>query len=176
MALPQQKFREVVFQMLYSHDLSQHQGEEVGDLLMKELSITRKAVREAAARVAKVWVALPQIDAHISRTSHAYAFDRIQAIERNILRLGVYELLMDEQIPPKVAISEAMRLSKKFGTPESVLFVNAILDAIYKESRGEAVDQNHVRQATEAFVASEEVAKQASQEQKLSAEEEEHEE
>lgn len=172
MPLPQQKFREVVFQMLYSHDLSQHQGEEVGDLLMNELAITRRSVRQAAMRVAKVWVVLPELDSHISRTSHAYAFDRIQAIERNILRLGVYELLMDEQIPPKVAISEAMRLSKKFGTPESVLFVNAILDAIYKESRGEGVDLHAISQAAEAFSAGEQLAELASQEYPLTTDKE----
>ena len=68
----------------------------------------------------------------ISETSLSYDLDRIHSVERNVLRLGIYELFYETEIPPKVAIAESIRLSKKFGTPESVSYVNAIIDNLYK--------------------------------------------
>jgi N utilization substance protein B len=71
------------------------------------------------------------IDEKITSLSPDYSFARISRVEKTILRLGVYEILFDDLIPPLVAISEAIRLTRKFGTPESARFVNAILDRVY---------------------------------------------
>jgi transcription termination factor NusB len=56
-------------------------------------------------------------------------------VDRNILRLGIFELLWMEAIPPKVAINEALEVAKKFSTHESSRFLNGILDRIHKEFR-----------------------------------------
>ena len=56
-------------------------------------------------------------------------------VDRNILRLAVYELLYTTDVPPKVAINEAIEITKKFGTKESSRFVNGLLDRIHKELR-----------------------------------------
>ena len=56
-------------------------------------------------------------------------------IDRNILRLAVYELLWTEDVPPKVAINEAIEIAKKFGTRESGRFINGILDRVHRELR-----------------------------------------
>lgn len=133
MALAQQKFREIVFQLLYSSDFVQSDGELMLDLIMNELEVSKKNVRTAQERVEKIREKLPEIDALIASVATSYDFDRIQSVIRNILRLGVYELQFDPEIPPKVAIAEAMRLSKKFSTPESASFVNAILDKLQKK-------------------------------------------
>jgi N utilization substance protein B len=132
MTIPQQKFREIVFQMLYSFDMGQTSDEDLCSLMMKEVSVSRKVVKEALDKVKLVQKHLPKIDAMISETSVAYDLDRIHSVERNVLRLGIYELYFDAELPPKVAIAEAIRLSKKFGTPESVSYVNAIIDNLYK--------------------------------------------
>jgi len=163
MAVPLQKFREVVFQMLYSYDISHATDENMLDLLTKELSVTRKTVRDAQERVHQIRQKLDQIDEMITKTSHAYAFERIQSVERNVLRLGIFELFFDETIPPKVAISEAMRLARKFGTKESAIFVNAILDALYKSSLGENIDEKQLKHSFEELDKSEQIAKEASQ-------------
>ncbi|HSX14156.1 MAG TPA: transcription antitermination factor NusB, partial [Chlamydiales bacterium] len=68
---------------------------------------------------------LSEIDEKISLYSTDYAFERISLVEKTILRLGIFEL---ERLPPPIAIAEAIRLTRKFGTPESAQFVNAILD------------------------------------------------
>ena len=75
-----------------------------------------------------------EIDQSITTHSKEYEFDRIPRVEKNLIRLGVFEMKYSKETPPKVAISEAIRLARKFATHESAKFVNAILDAIYKES------------------------------------------
>ena len=134
MPLPVQKFREMVFQMLYAYDFSHGEEEDVIDLLMHELKVTKKAAREAHQKVRAILDKMDEIDNKIRPASTEYQFERISRVEKNILRLGIYELCYDDRIPPKVAITEAIRLCRKFGTPESADFVNAILDSIYKGS------------------------------------------
>jgi len=128
MALPKQKFREIVFQLLFSDDFGS--DEEVITLLMSELAVSKKTVREAIEHKAQIETKQTEIDRLIAHTSKAYDFERISRVERSILRLGIYELLHDASIPLKVAIAEAIRLARKFGTPESASFVNAVLDAV----------------------------------------------
>lgn len=164
MAIPQQKFREVVFIMLYSVDISRAKGKEMQDLLMAELAVTKKVVREAQDRIEKILQKQSEIDATISKSSLSYAFERIQTVERNILRLAIFEMLFDDEIPPKVAIVEAVRLARKFSTPESSLFINAILDNVYKTSLGEAVDTKQIDLVVDQLIESEKKAKDAAEE------------
>ena len=171
MPIPKQKFREIVFQFLYSQDVGEGSEAAMIALFTKELSVTRKAVQEAIARAKEVNRHLAAIDEHIKRASTSYSFERIQSVERNILRLGVFELLFDDTIPPKVAIAEGIRLARKFGTPESATFVNALLDAIYKSSTGEEVDQNTLISSVEALKSSEDIANKVAQDPKQLSEE-----
>jgi transcription antitermination protein NusB len=137
MAVPQQKFRELVFQMLYSYDTGKGVNLDNQLLLMKELAVTKKTVFLAQDRIDLVKAKIPELDKIISKASHSYKFERIPSVERNILRLGIYELMFDESIPPKVAIAEAMRLARKFSSPEAGAFINALLDHIYQAKLGE---------------------------------------
>ena len=133
MTIPIQKFRELVFQMLYSHTMGVTNEKALCSLLVQQLSVTKKDAQAALERVNLVKEKIDQIDALIAETSDAYDFERIHSVERNVLRLGVYEMFFDDEIPPKVAIVEGIRLSKKFGAPESTSYVNAILDHLYKK-------------------------------------------
>ncbi|MBS0626457.1 MAG: transcription antitermination factor NusB [Verrucomicrobia bacterium] len=134
MALPPQKFREIVFQILFSRDFDPDEGGEIVPFLMNELKVTRRAMLDAEGKANLILNRLPEIDGKIGPASTEYTFERISRVEKSILRLGTYEILHDSTIPPKVAIAEAIRLCRKFGTPESANFVNAILDTIYRES------------------------------------------
>lgn len=133
MALPNQKFREVVFLLLYSYDMGKTDPKDQIPMIMNELAVTRKAVLIGKETVDRLILSIDDIDAMIGAASKEYSFDRIQSVERNILRLALFEMLYDKNVPPKVAIAEAIRLAKKFSTPESISFVNAVLDRIYKE-------------------------------------------
>src|SRR5437762_3316098 len=127
MTLPQQKFREIVLLLLYNHDFSQGKEEDSTAMVMQELNVSQKYLLQAHEIRRAIESKLPEIDQKILDTSSSYEFDRIPRIECNILRLGVYELLYSPQIPDKVAISEAIRLARKFASPESTAFVNAVL-------------------------------------------------
>ncbi|MBI5150873.1 MAG: transcription antitermination factor NusB [Candidatus Omnitrophica bacterium] len=90
-------------------------------------------VREFADRLtAGVEAGIRDIDDKISRYAANWQLKRMAVIDRNILRLGVYELLHTSDIPPKVTINEAVELAKKYGDLESGKFVNGILDKIHK--------------------------------------------
>lgn len=141
MAVPQQKIREIVFQLLYGYDWPVDEKDALHTLVSKEAKVSKKVVLEAQERVQLIRSHQQELDTIIASSSKAYDFDRIPSAERNILRLGVFELLFDNEIPPKVAIAEAIRLGRKFSTPESATFINAILDALYKEKMAKAEDE-----------------------------------
>jgi len=75
---------------------------------------------------------LDSIDKEIEERAQNWAFDRISVIDRNILRLGVAELIYFEDIPPRTTINECIELAKSFGTQESARFVNGLLDGILR--------------------------------------------
>jgi N utilization substance protein B len=159
MAFRIQKFREILFQLLYSHEIGHPNEEDMIPLIMKEVSVTRKTVREAQEKLQALLEKLPEIDEIIAKTSVSYSFERIQNVEKNILRLGVFELIYEADIPPKVAIAEAMRLARKFGSPEAASFVNALLDNIYKAQQGIHVDAHELTHTSETLLKSEEKTK-----------------
>lgn len=151
MVLPQKKAREVVFLILYTRDINQEGLEGLETLIRPELEISKKCYMEAFERVQKIEEYLSEIDMIISRISTAYDFNRIQSVEKNILRLGAYEILYDADIPSKVAITSAIQLAKKFSTPASCQFINAILDNLYQESLGHAIDEKEIRTSSIAL-------------------------
>ncbi len=81
---------------------------------------------------------LEELDRMIGERTVGWRFERLALIDRNILRLGVYELLFLDEVPPEVAMDEAVELAKKFGTEQARSFINGILDRIWKE-HGEQV-------------------------------------
>lgn len=83
-----------------------------------------------------------EIDDVLNRFAPNWTVDTMTLIDRNVLRLGVYELKLDETIPSKVAINEAIELGKTFGGDASGKFVNGVLGAVYKDM----VDQGIVKQ------------------------------
>ena len=74
-----------------------------------------------------------EIDKYITKYATEWPLDQITIVDRNILRIGVYELIFDQNIPAKVAINEAIEIAKAFGGESSGKFVNGVLGAIYKD-------------------------------------------
>jgi N utilization substance protein B len=87
-----------------------------------------------------------QLDEHIKKHAKNWDFHRIAAVDRNIMRLAIYEMLNRDDIPPVVSINEAVDIAKKFSTQDSGKFVNGILDKVRGEilrpSRGEGSKAN----------------------------------
>ncbi len=76
---------------------------------------------------------IPEIDKIITQTAPEWPLDQITVIDRSILRLGIFELLFAKEVPPKVAINEAVELGKAFGGESSGKFVNGVLGTLYKQ-------------------------------------------
>lgn len=75
---------------------------------------------------------MKEIDPKIEKAAPEWPIDQVSLIDRNILRLGIFELLYDDDIPPKVAINEAIELAKAYGTDASSKFINGVLGTIYR--------------------------------------------
>lgn len=149
MAIPFQKLREIVLQLLYSQDINKTDETQLIRLLAAELAVPKSVIKQAQTKVIALLSRVDELDQLIGEASTSYTFERIHRIERNVLRLGTYELLHDPTIPPKVAIAEAIRLTRKFAAPESAAFVNAVMDNIYKASLGENMSVDQVKEAFE---------------------------
>lgn len=140
MTLPPQKFREIVFQILFSAQFNTENLDDTAFMLMSILKVTKRSVLNASLKAQEVLSLLEEIDQKISDTSHEYQFSRISSAEKCALRLGCFELLYDPSIPNKVVIAEAIRLTRKFGALEGADFVNAILDNLHKTDSEEKTD------------------------------------
>ena len=88
---------------------------------------------------------IQEIDMTIQGYAPEWPLDQITIVDRNVLRIGIYELTLDTTIPPKVAINEAIELAKSFGGSSSGKFVNGVLGSIYKDM----VDQGHTKIAND---------------------------
>lgn len=127
--------REAAVQYLYQREL---QADE-SDALLGEFYRLRglsPSARKFCETLLTGWMAhRAQIDAAIREHARNYEFSRLSAVDRNVLRIACQELLFCEDIPPAVAINEAIEIAKKFSTQESGKFVNGILDNIRKAHR-----------------------------------------
>jgi transcription antitermination protein NusB len=123
--------REVALQVLYQ--IEQNPGtsaDEVGRFVKRRLLDDRKLCEFTEGLIAGVKEHQAHIDATISQVAENWRLDRMAAIDRNILRLGAYEMLFRPEVPAKVAINEALELAKRYSTAQSSRFVNGILDRV----------------------------------------------
>ena len=130
------KSREVALQFLYQLDLhgagdpAPHEDEFWG---RHPVDQDTRSFAESLVRGSKQHQS--ETDQLITQYAEHWDLDRMAVVDRNILRLAVHELLWRPDVPPKVAINEAIELAKKFGTAESSRFINGLLDRILKEHR-----------------------------------------
>jgi N utilization substance protein B len=123
--------REVALQVLYQ--VEQNAGipvAEVHQFINRRLLADSKLVEFTEGLIAGVRENQPRIDDMIQGVAENWRLDRMAAIDRNILRLGAYEVLYRGEVPPKVAINEALELAKRYSTAQSSRFVNGILDRV----------------------------------------------
>jgi N utilization substance protein B len=124
--------REVALQLLFHWDLNVQQSLVGADLeLFWEFRPSIQGVRTFATNLLNGVIARQAtIDEKITKYTANYELRRISAVDRNILRMAIYEMLFADDVPPIVAINEAIDIAKKFGTEESGKFVNGVLDRV----------------------------------------------
>ena len=127
------KAREYVLQMLYQLDITRGcwQGILKSFWENSDRLENSEELKDFSAQLLEgVIKHMQEIDKKISKYAANWQLERMAFVDRNIMRLGCFELLFRQDIPPKVAINEAVELAKKYSGPESGKFVNAILDQI----------------------------------------------
>jgi N utilization substance protein B len=122
--------------MLYQWDLTRAPMDEVARSFWRVRTSTdaTKAMAERLARGAQANAV--RLDGLIAEAATNWRFERIAAVDRNLLRLGAYELDMERDTPPSVVIDEAVEIAKRFGEVDSPSFVNGVLDAVRRMVRG----------------------------------------
>lgn len=129
--------REVALQLLYQLEFSPQEPLEEALGRYREAFGAPDGVWEFARQLVEgVRAHLPEIDDTLRRYSERWPLERMGAVDRNVLRLAVYELRWMPEIPWKVTINEAVEMGKRFGQERSGAFINGILDRIAKDLRG----------------------------------------
>jgi N utilization substance protein B len=129
--------RTVVLQSLYEWDFY-HQKKDITDILERNLAEFAPGVDEPEFGwkiLQGVAEHLRDIDNVIRKAAPEWPLEKIAIIDRNILRIGLYELLYADpnEVPPKVAINESIELAKNYGGPNAARFINGVLGTIYRE-------------------------------------------
>ena len=124
------KARTVALQTLYELDCSIHKPKKVLARLLRETALPDEAADFAQNLVNGVLQNRKDIDDMIRKFAPAFPVEQITAIDRNILRLAIFEILFDNRVPVKAAINEAVELAKSFGSDTSQKFVNGVLGSV----------------------------------------------
>ena len=135
--MSRRKAREIALQALFQFDFTKNDDENLIEMLIKETNglnqqsilFTREIIKGTIAN-------LEAIDATIKTVSNDWKIERMAAVDRNIVRMAVYELKFNsEDTAPKIIINEAIEIAKIFGSDESSRFVNGILGALIKKDK-----------------------------------------
>lgn len=132
------KGREIALQILYQCDWNIIENidkvimEYARDLASEVIPEDDPALAFGQTRLRGVLTHKAEIDSILKKNAEHWRLDRMASVDRNILRIGAFELCYCPDIPPKVAINEALELAKKFCGEESSAFVNGILDSVLR--------------------------------------------
>jgi len=124
------KARTVALQTLYELDCSAHKPNGVLSRLLGEKALPDEAADFAGSLVNGVLQQKKNIDDVIRRFAPAFPINQMAPIDRNILRLAIFEILFDNRVPMKAAINEAVELAKSFGGDTSQKFINGVLGSV----------------------------------------------
>ncbi|XOF34659.1 MAG: transcription antitermination factor NusB [Candidatus Electrothrix sp. YB6] len=129
------KSRELALQFLYAHDLQERSvaAEAVRDGLQEFCTCFKtdsKAFSYTEELITGICGRQQEIDSALARCSHHWRVERMALIDRNILRIATYEMLYGGDVPATVVINEALEIAKRYAEPESVGFINGILDSL----------------------------------------------
>ncbi len=122
--------RALALKALYESDTSGHNAEDVLTRLLEKEILSQENIDFARELVNGVLDNLEAIDGHIHTYAPAWPLKQMPLIDKNILRLAIFEILLNNKVPVKVAINEAVELAKKYGSENSSRFVNGVLGSV----------------------------------------------
>ena len=145
--------RSIVLQSLYEFDFRKDKNPKIEEIVKRNMEEFGQGVEEndfIDSLIKGVLSKKKQIDQIIEKSAPEWPLEQITIVDRNILRIGIYELKFDPEIPSKVAINEAIEVAKTFGGESSGKFVNGVLGAIYKETGVKEVDTKKQEEESQA--------------------------
>ncbi|HEX5481895.1 MAG TPA: transcription antitermination factor NusB [Terriglobia bacterium] len=126
------KARELALQMLFQWDVGQHAPAEVIATFLKPRELDAETERFACTLFEGTVKETATLDQMVKAQAQHWRLERMAAVDRNILRLALYELLHVPENPPAVVLNEAVELARRFSTADSVEFVNGVLEGVRK--------------------------------------------
>ncbi len=130
--LPKQKMREIVLQMLYALEIDPSTEDGLVGLLMAEIAVAQRHALSGLLYAKKILENSTELDLLVSKAIKSTPIHKITLMEKNVLRLIVFEYLQGQPISPAILIAEATRLTKKFSYKEACSFVHAVLNDIFQ--------------------------------------------
>jgi N utilization substance protein B len=136
--------RELALQVLFHLEYNPGDPDVSFDRVCLCFSPPKETRSFARQLVQGVWAKREDLDRMIAKASKNWRVERMSRVDRNVLRMAVFEVMHIQEIPAKVSIDEAVELGKRFGTEESGAFINGVLDHIYNSFFPEKEDQKDV--------------------------------
>ena len=127
--------RELALKFLYQTEFNSNSPDSELSSFCDRSNVSEEVKNFTQALIKNILFHKKEVDELLEKISANWSPDRMAVIDKNILRLGICELLFDPTAPPKVVINEAVEIAKKFGTEESPDFINGILDKVFKDSK-----------------------------------------
>ena len=127
--------RELALKFLYQTEFNSNSPDSELNSFCDRANVSEEVQNFTQALIKNILFHKKEVDELLEKISANWVPDRMAVIDKNILRLGICELLFDPTTPPKVVINEAVEIAKKFGTEESPDFINGILDKVFKDSK-----------------------------------------
>jgi N utilization substance protein B len=127
--------RELALKFLYQTEFISNSPDSELNSFCERANVSEEIQDFTQTLIKNIFIHKKEVDGLLKKISANWVPDRMAMIDKNILRLGICELLFDSTTPPKVVINEAVEIAKKFGTEESPDFINGILDKVYKDSK-----------------------------------------
>jgi transcription antitermination protein NusB len=136
---PRTRARSVALQVLYEYDLSNHQVGYILENRLKDNPLEENLLNFSQKIISGVFPLIKHLDEQISKYAPEWPFDQVAIIDRNILRIALWEIVFDPETPIKVIINEAVELGKLFGSDATPRFVNGVLGSVVE-------NQNEIKQ------------------------------
>ncbi len=132
--IKRRKARELALQILFQADVGNLPIEEAVEITLADTPDLDKEICDYAVQLARgIWQRRSELDSQIQSVTPNWTVERMAAVDRNLIRMALYEMLYVPDVPYRVAINEAVELAKEYGSTESRRFVNGVLGALVKK-------------------------------------------
>ena len=136
MSISRSRLRDLSFQLVYQYDFhpEEERPEQIRLFTEEQENLEEEDRAFLSDRAEKIYALIPELDQEIGSNTSGWKLNRMSRVDLAVIRLALYEMRYDDQVPVKVAINEAVELAKLYGGDSSPQFVNGVLAKLVKET------------------------------------------